>query len=623
MMRHMSRSWLELINARLAVTIRYFARRRGFLFRGIICWCLGMLALSNDEVQSYDQRFQMRGQQVMASDIVVIVIRPADVAGAMYSPRNSLINISEIADLTDGYFWNPRLWNDLLAKILQQKPKSVGVSLYFGDNIGAHDRKLLNQDVFLDPRVIWSNSTNYMDRILKPAFSAEDENNIGTNEIKRDEDGVVRRIFPLQGSEHLLEKMSKKYFPNGKPLAINYRGDGNSVAHYTVPEIINDVWGEDVLKNKYVLIGSDTGAGLSYITPIGTMTRVEVLAQMLDNLNHDRWILRLPTWFYAVLFFILVIFSILVITQYPQSVALIFFFWIGTLFTALSAWVFDSFYVWLPAFSPFLILATVWVIFIGYQATKIERVNFKLKQEQKYLRELEQLKNNFVSLISHDLKTPIAKIQAILDRLLTQHKASDLSDDLNSLKVSSEELNRYIQSILKVLRVESRDFKLHIEVADINEVIEQALAQLRPLAEEKKISIWMHLEPIFSSEFDITLIKEVIINLIENAIKYTPTGGQITVRSRDIENEIQIEVQDTGLGISDDEIDHVWGKFNRGKGQDLKTKGTGLGLYLVKYFIELHGGKVHLESQLGQGSTVSFTLPLLDDTNPTETEVNS
>ena len=623
MMRHMSRSWLEEIKTRLAVATRYFARRRGFLFRGIICWCLGMLALSNDEVQSYDQRFQLRGVQAVASDIVLIVIRPSDVAGAVYSNRNSLINVSEIADLTDGYFWNPRLWNGLLTKILAQKPKAVGVSLYFGDNIGSRDQHQINPQLFFDDRVIWSNSTNYMDRVLKPAFSADDEHNIGSNEVKRDEDGVVRRIFPLVGNEHLLEKMSRHNFPDGKPLVINYRGPGNIFPHYTVSEILNDEWGADILKNKYVLIGSDTGAGLSYITPVGTMTRVEVLAQMLDNLNQNRWILRLPVVLYAFLFLILVFFSILVITQYPQSVALIFFFWMGTLLTALSAWVFDSFYIWLPAFSPFLILATVWVIFIGYQATKIERVNFKLKQEQKYLRELEQLKNNFVSLISHDLKTPIAKIQAILGRLLTQHKASELSEDLQSLQISSEELNRYIQSILKVLRVESRDFKLHIEVGDINEVIEQALTQLRPLAEEKKISIWMHLEPIFSSEFDITLIKEVIINLVENAIKYTPTGGQITVRSKDIENEIRIEVQDTGTGIAEDELDHVWGKFTRGKGQDLKSKGTGLGLYLVKYFIELHGGRVHLQSELGQGSTVSFTLPLLDDTTPALNEVNS
>jgi signal transduction histidine kinase len=621
MMRHMSRSWLEELKTRLAVTLRFFLRRRGVLFRGIICWSLGMLALTNDEVFSYDERLQIRGPQKVSSDIVLIIIRPTDLIGPSYSHRNSLLNVSEIADLTDSYFWNPILWQALLDKILSQNPTSVGVSLYFGENIGSVNQRLINPKLFEDPRVVWSNSTNYMERVLQPAFANNDETNIGSNEIKRDEDGVVRRIFPLYGDEHLLEKMSKKTFPNGHPLPINYRGSARVFPHYSVTEILNDEWGPDLLKGKYVLIGAETGAGLSYITPLGSMNRVEILAHMLDNLLADRWIKRFHTSFYALLFVFLVAFGIIIITQYPQSVALIFFFWISTLFAALSAWVFDSFYIWLPAFSPFIVLATVWVIFIGYQATKIERVNYQLKQEQKYLQELEQLKNNFVSLISHDLKTPIAKIQAIIDRLLTQHQNPQLVDDLKTLRVSSDELNRYIQSILKVLRVESRDFKLHIEIGDINEIIEEAIHQLRPLADAKNISIWTHLEPMFSTEFDITLIKEVIINLVENAIKYTPTGGQITITSQEVDNEINVRVKDTGSGIAEDEIEHVWGKFTRGKGQDLKTKGTGLGLYLVKYFIELHGGTVQLESELNQGTTVSFTLPLLDDTTSASEEV--
>lgn len=613
----MSRSWIEEFKTRLAVALRFFLRRRGVLFRGLICWSIGMLALTNDEVYSYDQRLQLRGPQEVSGDIVLIIVRPSDLTAPTPSNRNSLINVSEIADLTDSFFWNAPLWTQLLQKVLNQDPKSVGVTLYFGENIGNTDLKSLPMNLFQNPKIIWSNSTNYMERVLKPTFSNDDETNIGSNEIKRDEDGVVRRIFPLSGEEHLLEKMSNKNFPNDRSMAINYRGGSRVFPHYTVSEILNDEWGPDLLKNKLVLIGAETGAGLSYITPLGSMSRVEILAHMLDNLSENRWIKRYHIGWYALIFLALIIFGIVIITQYPQSVALIFFFWISTLLAALSAWVFDSFYIWLPAFSPFLALATVWVIFIGYQATRIERVNLRLKQEQVYLQELEQLKNNFVSLISHDLKTPIAKIQAIVDRLLTQHKQSELAEDLTSLRVSSEELNRYIQSILKVLRVESRDFKLHIEVADINEVIEEALAQLRPLAEEKDISIWTHLEPMFSTEFDITLIKEVIINLVENAIKYTPTGGQIKVLSQEVDNEIKIEVKDTGPGIPENELQHVWGKFTRGKGQDLKTKGTGLGLYLVKYFIELHGGTVHLESEEGHGTTVSFTLPLLDDTTST------
>ena len=120
-----------------------------------------------------------------------------------------------------------------------------------------------------------------------------------------------------------------------------------------------------------------------------------------------------------------------------------------------------------------------------YFVTQVETANSKLIQEQKYLAELEQLKNNFVSLISHDLKTPISKIQAIIDRQLIE-KTQLGTEDLLNLKNYSDELNRYIQSILKVLRVESRDFKINMQSADINEIIFHVSERLKPLALAKK-----------------------------------------------------------------------------------------------------------------------------------------
>jgi len=145
-------------------------------------------------------------------------------------------------------------------------------------------------------------------------------------------------------------------------------------------------------------------------------------------------------------------------------------------------------------------------------------------------------------------------------------------------------------------------------------VIEAALRQLRPLAAEKNILLTTQLEPMFSVEFDITLMKEVVINLVENAIKYSSLGQNILVKSWEDNNYVHVSVRDNGPGISPSEIESVWQKFTRGKDQDLKTKGSGLGLYLVKYFVELHGGQILMESQLGSGTTVSFTLPVTDDT---------
>jgi signal transduction histidine kinase len=194
--------------------------------------------------------------------------------------------------------------------------------------------------------------------------------------------------------------------------------------------------------------------------------------------------------------------------------------------------------------------------------------------------------------------------------LLTNSAAQEFQGDLTQLRLSGDELNRYIQSILKLLRIESRDFKLNIGVADFNQIVEEVLSQLRPLAQERNQSFATDLEPLFSIEIDETLIREVVLNLIENAMKYSPVGASISVSSFEQDGRVIFKVIDQGSGIPPEELPMIWGKFVRGKEQNLKTKGSGLGLYLVKYFIELHGGAVQVESELGKGTTVTFSLPL-------------
>ncbi|UOF02402.1 CHASE2 and HATPase_c domain-containing protein [Bdellovibrio reynosensis] len=614
MLQRVQKASFQHLKLRLEVLLRFFSRRRGFWLRCLLCWGIGCLALSNDEINAYDQRFHLRGDQKASSQIVLVTIRQSDFATIYDTRTNFLDNMSEVTDITDSYFWNKRIWSELLIRILRQNPKAVGVTLYFGDNIGKVALTQEEQKLFYDMRVFWSATTNNLDRVLNPAFTSRDLNNIGSNEVRRDEDGVVRRVFPQRAElPHLVEKITGKKFPTTQAgLPINFRGSNKVFTQYSFSEIMYDEVPFDAFTNKIILIGAETSSGPVYITPMGTISRTEILAHTTDTVLGNKWIQRLSNSWYAAGFFVLMLIAVFLITTYPQSVALFFILWIGTLLAALSAWVFDTFYFWSPAFSPFVLLGASWIIFIGYQASKVERKNFRLQQEQQYLQELEQLKNNFVSLISHDLKTPIAKIQAIVDRLLVEHQSKDesLSQDLQSLRLFGDELNRYIQSILKVLRVESRDFKINTEVGDINEVVEEALQQLRPLAREKHITINTSLEPMFSLEFDTTLIKEVVINLVENAIKYTPHGGSIEVISQEEDDLVHVIVKDTGEGIKPEDMEKVWGKFTRGSDQDMKTKGTGLGLYLVKYFIELHGGKVKMESVVGTGTTVSFTLPL-------------
>jgi len=606
-----------------ASTWRSFFRRlyrsRGIVLRALLCWGIGCLILLNDEVNSYDRRLQIRGDQNPNSEIALITLRSSDFSapfGKEFGPLHEMI------DITDSFYWDPHIWTDLLQKILADHPKKIGVTLYFNENLSHRLPKSTLKNVFMDPRIIWGTSVAISDRVNQPLFADALKSNVGSTLLLRDEDGVIRRFSPLgSDSLHMAEKMADLGVDSPFSRFINYQRAHRGFAEYSLQDVLQNQIPQNALRNKYVLIGAESLNSTLYLTPLGSSQKHQVIAQILDNVLEKRWISRGDDLVYIAALFLLMLLSVWLINTYPQSVAFVLMLCLGALIAALSAWVFDSFYIWIPVVSPAMQLAVTWMIFIGYQANKIERKNWLLRQEQKYLKELEQLKNNFVSLISHDLKTPIAKIQAILDRLAVRPEAQVFSEDLKSLSHSSEELNRYIQSILKVLRVESRDFQLNKEVGDINDVIQDAINQLIPLAQEKNISINAQLEPMFSIEVDLTLIREVMVNLIDNAIKYSPEGGQIQISSREAAQKVWVEVIDTGAGVPPDEVTHIWGKFVRGKDQDMKTKGTGLGLYLVKYFIELHNGEVYLESTLNKGTKVGFSLPLDLPTDEPEVSV--
>ncbi|MFP5518861.1 MAG: ATP-binding protein [Bdellovibrionia bacterium] len=578
----------------------------------LLCWSIGLLALSSDEIAKFDKRFYFRGNQQASPEVILITLVKSEMTGVYSQRTNYQGDYDLITDYTDSFFWNEEIWTKLLSQLLAMNPKAIGVSLYFGDNLGAFKVSPEKLALFQNPKIFWSTSSNHLEDTLLPAFANREQTNIATSEIRRDDDGVVRRVFPPSRDQlHLAEAITGKRFPKTTSgLHINYRGSMEVFTHYSSSEILYDDLSPELFKDKIIIIGAETSTGPLYQTPFGELNRAEIITHIADNLTESRWIERLPYSVYAALFVLLTLLAVFFILTYPQTVALAFLVWLAAVVAAFSAWSFDTFNLWIPAFSPSILFLATWVVFVGYQATRIERQHHRLQQEQQALQELEQLKNNFVSLISHDLKTPIAKIQAIVDRLSRTQQQPEIQTDLISLRLSSEELNKYIQSVLNLLRVESRDFRLHKEVADINEVIELATQQVSPLAQEKNITIEQNLEPMFSLEFDITLIKEVILNVVENAIKYTPANGRVQITSYEEEPWVYVEISDNGEGIRSEDLDKIWGKFTRGSDQDLKTKGTGLGLYLVKYFIELHGGTVSLQSEVGKGTKVSFRLPI-------------
>lgn len=589
--------------------VLWVLRKQGLLWRILFSWLIGIFLLSSDEVSSLDTRFKLRGQHNIPEQIVVITLRPEDLTGGYQSRPNTWAPIKEISEVTDSFYWDPQLWVQFIDKLLKSQPAKIGVLLQFGEILGPLNLPSKQMNALRDPKIFWSTAS-----LLGPGkslLSNELGDNLASQELLRDDDGVIRR-FPIQQSSvrNMIFAMTNYTEYDLQPGSfINYTTKPEWFVSYSLDQILDGRIGPDELYNKIILVSAASHSQTQYLTPFGASDRARIFAQMISNLLNNQLIKKTPLWVGSIYLLLLVLFSLFVLRQYPTKVALVALSFVGILVFVLSAVIFDTLSIWIPGASAFAQIAVTWMIFIGAQANRNERKAWRLQQEQKYLHEVEQLKSNFVSLFSHDLKTPIAKIQSIVDRLILQTPSEELLKDLNSLRSYSEELNRYIQSILKISRIESRDFKIHKEATDLNELIEEVIHFLAPLAQEKNIDLKFLSTPLFSMEVDSSLIREVILNLVENAIKYSSTGGKVEISTDEVEDGIWVLISDNGVGIDQDELLSVWQKFVRGKDQDMKTKGTGLGLYLVKYFVELHDGKISLTSQKNQGTTVKFYLP--------------
>ena len=620
--------------SRIQKTVHYYAlilwRTKALWLRALVCLSIGSALLLSDDVGNFDSRLQIRGPRPATSGVVIVDVSERD-WNAYVEPetRNVIRPLKEVVTLSDAYFWNATVWEKLLSDVLGDEPSAIGVLFFFGENVRTPQLSPRSRSVFTDPRIVWGADIDSAGRLLVPTFAETYSPNVGLRGVRADDDGEVRRFqssmlqIPQLGARvaEIAKQTSQHPIAHRDfqtPTLILYNGPAEAFKVVNFRDVMEGRVDRAVFREKIVLIGSLSNPIEQMQTPLGRMSRTEVMANIVDNVVLNKTMTRLPTAFYFGLLVLLIFASMWVLASYPQSVALVFFIMTGIVWASFSAWAFDVLLIWIPVLAPTVQLGLTYIVFMSYRLALNEQRTWRLEQERKYLSEIEQLKTNFVSMMSHDLKTPIAKIQAICDRLLSAVPDSEIAPDLKSLRRSSDDLHRYIQSILQVTKVEAKDFKISKEVTDINEDIERVLTRIRPLADEKNIQIESRLEPMFSIEADTTLIQEVVLNLIENAIKYTPRGGRVTVTSREKDDNVEVVIEDTGPGIAVEEQQEIWGKFNRGRTQTNAVagpSGTGLGLYLVKYFIELHGGRVFLTSQLGHGTAIGFSIPVAADTN--------
>ncbi len=233
-------------------------------------------------------------------------------------------------------------------------------------------------------------------------------------------------------------------------------------------------------------------------------------------------------------------------------------------------------------------------------------------QDITQIRKLEQIRNDFVSNVTHELKTPLTSIMGFTDTL----KTSAIDDHetamrfLDIIDIETKRLYRLIQDILSLSEIETRKEDINMQPESINGILADVEKLLRPQAEEKGLFLQMETEdnlPLFTCNRD--RISQMFINLIENAIKYTEKGT-VTVLCKNQERYLEIAVSDTGIGIPTDSIDRIFERFYRvDKGRSRKAGGTGLGLSIVKHIMILYDGRVNVISKEGEGTTFVINLP--------------
>jgi PAS domain S-box-containing protein len=243
----------------------------------------------------------------------------------------------------------------------------------------------------------------------------------------------------------------------------------------------------------------------------------------------------------------------------------------------------------------------------------IRDITERRKAEEKQ-REAIEIKSQFISTVSHELRTPLAAMKEAIAIVLdgvTGRINEKQKKFLNIAKRNVDRLENMINNILDFQKLEAEKIGLHVENNDIKQVIKEVHETMGLYARKNGIKLSIELEKnLPEAKFDRDRIVQVLINLLGNAIKYTPEGGRTCLKVQHREEELVISVSDTGVGIPKDELPKIFKRFYRAEHQREEVQGTGLGLSIVHKIITRHGGRIDVESEEGKGSTFTVFLPL-------------
>ncbi len=585
-----------------------------------IAWLITQFPLSFIEGALYDVRVRLSPPSKISEKIELVALD--------LKTMNALKQEPKVTDQTD-----------LLKEIISDRPQAV---IFMNDpakwegqpaeKINFVDyAKSLPQLYFATDQI--SPVSSYAQLKLPEPY---DTLNLGSAPITRDNitfagDKVTRRLLVSLEDESTLQyklaQMAKgtignirgRFEADGSEFTLIHFAPAGTFKPWSFIDVRDGRFPKGSFTGKIVLVGTDNVADTEdyILTPYSrdplAMSRLEGQANIINTLIQNNGYKKIGSLWDLIFTAAVSYLTVLVVWSVRPVKGITLLMAQAAGFAAFSYLLFVIFGYWMNMTHPLIAIFVSYYFFIPYRLIVENKRGWEFEQKNKLLMQVEELKTNFMSMMSHDLKTPIARIQGMAEIALidSERLAVNQKEALQTIIFSSEQLNGFIGSILDVSRIEDKAVKLHRTSRDINALIDEVVKKFEFLAQSKNIEFETQLEPLFSIKVDVELIRQALANLIENAIKYSKEGTKITICSKEENGRIQVQVKDQGRGIPQDEIDNVFLKFYRSKHvKETSIKGSGLGLYLAKYFVELHGGQINVESEFTKGSQFTIDLPV-------------
>lgn len=253
-----------------------------------------------------------------------------------------------------------------------------------------------------------------------------------------------------------------------------------------------------------------------------------------------------------------------------------------------------------------------WVQAFSYPIPSVEpHLTLVVLRDVTELRRTEAVRRDFVANVSHDLRTPIASLKALVETLLdgALEDPSVARDFLSRMEVEVDDLVRLVEQLLQLSRVEAGQLELHTSPGAVGDVIRRVAERMQAQAtlKEVEIAVTVPLE-LPAAEFDAERIEQVLVNLMQNAIKFSPRHGRTTMSASSNGDEIVVAVADRGPGLDPGDVERIFERFYKAD-RSRAASGSGLGLAIAKHMIQLHGGRIWVENDFGRGATFKFSLP--------------